>query len=207
MDTKPVVLTREELSLAKHADPDYIGGIPMASLAVKEDCCEVTNGHYFIRLTAQRQSFEDFPVNPALEGVSGPNGQPILLDGKAALAALKAAPKKAHIPILSQVAVGQRNGKTVTASTDLACWNVAEVAQSDHSWPNMEKVTPEPAPDVKVGMGIRALKHVLQAAEDAGIVALGFEMHGAREPIRITGKTRDGSVKMLAVLMPYTVED
>lgn len=104
-----MLLTKAELDLAKLASKEE-SRYTLQAIAVDKEETVVTNGYYLVRVTHQANVMSDaWPMGDTPLEMAHVNGEPRLLSREAALAAGKAIPRKATIPVLRHAALAQDN--------------------------------------------------------------------------------------------------
>jgi len=204
-----MLLNRTTLSLAKLASAEE-SRYTLCAIAIERSLAAVTNGHYLVTVTHASTVGENasYPETPGLEPRDVAENETVLVHRDAALAALKAIPKKSMIPILGNAALGA-DGKLYVNSLDSV-----QSFKSDVSgrFPNWRMVMPSGAVKFETGVDARYLKRLAEYfIENAGVRA------EAPVPIRMTfykdegtamrfdGATADGQ-QITAVLMPLRVD-
>lgn len=200
-----MLLDKAVLGLAKLA-PKEESRFSLTAIAVESKCATVTNGHYLVNVSGPRVSDKDFPETPGLVHktfADGPMAEVVLVARDAALAALKALPRKTTLPTLQNAAMGEDKRLYV---------NTLDSSQSfDHrregQFPNWRAVMPTGEPTAEVELDAQYLKalceYVIEHAEGSrnGQTPVRFTLYGAEKAIRMDAPTENGG-QILCVLMP-----
>jgi len=198
-----MLLSKAELNLGNLA-PKEESRYTLQSIAVEKDCTVTTNGHYLVTVTHGALADVDYPVTNGLEHVTV-NGKPKLIHRDAAIAALKALPRKTTIPILGNAALGADGKLYVNDLENVQAFGKEVTGQ----FPNWQAVMPKPddKPIVKIGLASGYLRLLADYIDKYGVdgpaggPTITMTVYAADKAIKMEAKTPDGQ-NITAVLMP-----
>lgn len=198
-----MLLNRAVLSLAKLASKDA-SRYTLQGFAVEKDRAIVTDGTILVGVMNEHPvADENFPAVAGLEHktfADGPMIETVLVHRDAALAALKAIPKKNTIPALYNAAMGT-DGNLYT--TDLENVSQFKHKMNGARFPNWRQVMPTGEPIASVSFDVRKMRQLCDyIAEngDARMATAKLTIYGADKAMRLDSKTSDGT-EVFALLM------
>jgi len=186
MQTKPILLAQDQIALTAFASHDKYRS-DLAVLNVTSEAVEATNGHICVRVPHSTMPAEDFPVNPSIPALTGPNGKPVVLSVESVKSGARCAEKKSRIPVLGRALCGfNAQGQGVIASTDMESVAVGQTGQDGQRFPVIDKVIPERSGKIRVGLNAKylkaiadyAMKHGTGHESDRASVVFYFERNG-----------------------------
>jgi hypothetical protein len=199
-----MLLNRSVLNLAKLASKEA-SRYSLQAIAIEKDQAIVTDGHIMVKVQSAPVADDLFPAVAGLEHRTFQNGDQVLVHRDAALAALKAIPKKTTIPVLCNAAMGT-DGKLYT--TDLE-----NVGQFKHEvtgqFPRWRDVMPKADAPVTATIAFNARK-MIQLCQymvengDARQPKVKLTVYDAQSAMKLEGKTADGQ-DVIMILMPVRI--
>ena len=198
-----MLLTRTELALAKFASKDA-SRLTLQSIAVEKDLTAVTDGNLLLTVAHSKEhKDEDYPPTPGLE-MAQVNGEPLLVDATAALAALKALPRKTTIPILAFAALGTDRKLVVNTLESIGAWQSTHTGQ----FPNWRVCMPTGEPKVEIYLDaslLASLAEFIAQHGDDRMPGVRLTIYDADRPVRMDARTAEGE-DITAILMPIRGE-
>jgi len=196
-------LNKARLALAKLAPKDH-SRYSIQGICVNQKHTVVTDGHIIVMVEHPSSPVQDkdFPQTPGLE--TYPVTGNVLVSTEAALAALKALPKKSTIPVIQNAALGT-DGKIFVNTLD-------SVQSFQHymggQYPNYEQVIPKDKPKAEVCLNadllISVAKYIAENGDDR-IPAMRLTIYDGSTAVRIDSKTASGE-PIMALIMPLRYE-
>lgn len=212
MSRKPVLLRAVHLDAARFASKDA-GRYQTTGALVKADgTVQATNGHYLVSVGPCALPADDFPERPerATEGLPEAGA---IVPRETMAAVLKGMPKKRSIPVLATAHVGaMATGDVRLMTTDLETVGGATVKPLTGTFPDTERVTPDPEGMTAVGVNAAYLAEIMafvarhNKSKHSPVVKILFDpKEPESKPMRIDFKATDGE-QVTFVLMPMRLK-
>lgn len=206
-----MLLNRTTLGLAKLASKDQ-SQYTLQAVCIEKDCAVETDGHQLVVVTHPTKPTPDtdYPVTPGFTPGFMPDGKPTLIARDAALAALKALPRKTNIPMLGHAALaldGEDGGARLFVN-DLESVSQFKATVSGQ-FPNWRAIMPAADKEPKAEISFNAEKLAALLSWCAGAVkeqggrkaVVKLAVFDSESAMRLTMTTPDGQ-DVTALLMP-----
>ena len=197
-----MLLNRAALELAKLASKEE-SRYTLQGISIEKDCAIATDGHILVHLAnpSAGMADSDFPV---IEGQTARamNGTNVLVHRDAAIAALKAIPRKSNIPVLRSAMMAE-GGKLVV--TDLASTQTFP-HEVEGTFPNWRQIMPaeDKVPAVTIGFDPRLMKQLCDyfiATGGPRAQTVKLSIYDPTSTMKLEGKT-EAEQDVTALLMP-----
>jgi len=209
-----MLLNKASLRLATLA-PDEESRYTLRAICVNASSAVVTNGHYLVIATHPTRNDDDgnpidataqFPVTPGLEHRAVTGNEELLVSRDAAIAALKALPKKTTLPILANAAIGADGNLYVNTLENVAVSKYT----AEGKFPNWQAVMPTGEPVAEIAFDAHYLKALAQYFIDAQSdkpksVSVRLTIYSKDTAARFDARNSDGQY-LTAVLMPMRID-
>lgn len=219
-----MLLNRATLGLAKLASKEETR-YSLQGIAIEMECATVTNGHYLVTVSHPQYAAEhiedSYPETPGLVHREIKEGETVLVHSSAAAAAMKALPKKTHIPVLQHAAMSE-DGKLVTNDLD----SVQSFSHKlDGQFPDWRRVMPSGEVEYETYVDARYLKALAEyfiAVGNDRLPSVRMTIYADKKPskglrpdseerrnpsaMRFDLRTHDGQ-DVTAILMPLRGSD
>jgi hypothetical protein len=197
-----MLLTKAELELGKFADKQA-SRYAIGSIGVDSEYTIATDGHTMVAVKHDGYEVADFP---AIEGLTpaSPNGEPILIEAKAALTAAKALPKtKSALRSLQHAALGQSSKLYVSDGHNTQTFGLPQEGR----FPNWKAVWPQNNPKAVVLLDAAKLRALAEYFAKVGkdVAEVKIEVFDKNTAVQFTGQTADGQ-EVKALLMPRRLD-
>lgn len=205
-----MLLSKATLGLAKLASKEA-SRYTLGGICIEAKQAIVTDGHTLVVLSHGTEQHKDagFPETPGLEHKvlsDGPMTEQVMVSRDAALAALKALPKKTTIPVLANAALGV-DGKLYVNSLD----SVRSFTHKlEGKFPNWRAVMPAASKQVvgQVAMDARKLKALAEYIIDncdERTPTMRITLYGESDAVRFDARTEAGQ-DVTALIMPIRMD-
>jgi hypothetical protein len=129
---------------------------------------EATDGHIALRAKGKHDCEDaDFPIVPGAPELQE-IAKPILVGRETVKRLIAGTPKRATIPVLTEIRVGQDGADPVLLSTDLTVPVIIRVRTDEQGkFPNLDPVFPKDRPELHLRLGLNVLEHLCKAMKAA----------------------------------------
>jgi hypothetical protein len=201
--SRGIVIDRAQADAVEFASKE-VGRGAIESVRVTPEYVEATNSHILVRVPSCGLPVEEYPE---VAGAGTEELTEALIKADTLRKAIKALPKRGHLPVLECLHIGRQNGNFTVTATDLESPTVLSQKAEESRFPDTEAVIPMADLPVTIGFSADLLGSICKWATrhgDGGRNPIAFQIRSPEDGARLTVNMRDGRTAVF-VIMPVRV--